>query len=107
MAIAGDLAGKVCTHGNLSEESSRQYFAQIISAIHYMHENHVIHRDIKPQNVLINAGDVCKVADLGKTRSEILVTSKENIALFSAHRVRKINLMRAAAKIYFLKILRD
>jgi len=75
MAIAGDLATKVIMMGTLSEESSRRYFGQILSAIHYMHENNIIHRDIKPQNVLINAGDVCKIADLGFART---VTSHDS-----------------------------
>jgi len=76
MAIAGDLAEKVIMMGNLSEQTSRRYFSQILSAIHYMHENNIIHRDIKPQNVLINAGDVCKIADLGFCRT---VTSHDSL----------------------------
>ena len=75
MAIAGDLAGKVCTMGHLSEDVSRRYFGQILSAVHYMHENNIIHRDIKPQNVLINAGDICKVADLGKEKNSTMTKS--------------------------------
>ena len=34
---------------------------------------------------------------------ELLIRPKENKALFPAHRVTKINLMRAAAKIFFLQ----
>ena len=37
----------------------------------------------------------------------LLIRPKENKALFLAHRVTKINLMRAAAKIFFWKMYRD
>jgi serine/threonine protein kinase len=44
---------------------------QICSALHVAHKNGVIHRDIKPQNILINDEDVVKIVDFGIARSSI------------------------------------
>lgn len=44
---------------------------QIISAINYLHSGGVIHRDLKPQNVLVNDECLCKLADFGLARSVV------------------------------------
>ncbi len=41
------------------------YFKQLLSALSFAHRHKVIHRDIRPSNVLINEEDVIKVADFG------------------------------------------
>jgi hypothetical protein len=41
---------------------------QIIQALEYMHSNGMIHRDIKPQNVLLQADRTVKLCDLGMSR---------------------------------------
>lgn len=40
----------------LSEETVRCVSAQLVQALHYLHSHRVIHRDMKPQNVLLGAG---------------------------------------------------
>lgn len=42
---------------------------QILQALSFAHENHVIHRDIKPHNIIINSRDGVKVTDFGIARA--------------------------------------
>ncbi|KAJ0501385.1 putative protein kinase ULK-Fused family [Helianthus annuus] len=40
-----------------------------VSALHYLHSNRIIHRDMKPQNILICVGGVVKLCDFGFARA--------------------------------------
>ena len=48
-----------------NEERRRFIFQQILEGIQYAHESGVIHRDIKPQNILIMKGDRIAITDFG------------------------------------------
>ena len=61
---------------------------QLVSALHYLHTNRVIHRDMKPQNVLIGANKVVKLCDFGFARSirsqSMVMTSIKGTPLYMA-----------------------
>jgi len=48
---------------------SKNIFKQLISGLFFCHSRRVLHRDIKPQNILLNADYVVKIADFGLARA--------------------------------------
>ncbi|KAJ2211184.1 hypothetical protein IW140_003311 [Coemansia sp. RSA 1813] len=51
----------------LSPEQAHKYFTHALLALEYLHEHGIIHRDIKPDNMLLTDDDVLKVADFGES----------------------------------------
>ena len=72
--------------GYLSPKETVEISTQIASAISHAHKNHIIHRDIKPQNILVSDTGIIKVTDFGiaKARSSNTVTSTAT-AMGSVH----------------------
>ncbi|XP_075966821.1 NUAK family SNF1-like kinase 2 [Anarhichas minor] len=64
-ASRGDLYDYVCDKGNISEREARHFFRQIVSAVHYCHQNGIVHRDLKLENILLDGKGNVKIADFG------------------------------------------
>ncbi|KAI9321692.1 kinase-like domain-containing protein [Dichotomocladium elegans] len=66
-AGGGDLYSLLAQQqdGFLDEDTARFYIAETILAVDRLHELGYIHRDIKPHNILIDAGGHVKLADFG------------------------------------------
>ena len=52
----------------MSAQRAVQITLRILSAVNHAHNNHIVHRDIKPQNILVHADGHIKVADFGIAR---------------------------------------
>lgn len=53
----------------LTQDHIKSWSKQLLSGVHYMHKNKVIHRDLKASNILINKKGELKIADWGLARS--------------------------------------
>ncbi len=64
-----DLDRLVRTRGTLSARLTATMILQAARGLDYAHSQGVIHRDVKPANLLIDGGGVLKITDLGLARS--------------------------------------
>ena len=48
----------------MSEQMARKYLKQIVAGLQAIHKAGAVHRDIKPQNIIV-VNDVCKIGDFG------------------------------------------
>ncbi|XP_035674083.1 serine/threonine-protein kinase SIK2-like isoform X1 [Branchiostoma floridae] len=64
-ASNGEIFDYLANHGRMSESEARRKFWQIISAVEYCHNRHVVHRDLKAENLLLDSNMNIKIADFG------------------------------------------
>ncbi|KAM4612995.1 NUAK family SNF1-like kinase 2 [Polymixia lowei] len=64
-ASRGDLYDYICEKQRISERDARHFFRQIVSAVHYCHQNGIVHRDLKLENILLDGNGNVKIADFG------------------------------------------
>ncbi|CAG9471965.1 serine/threonine protein kinase, putative [Plasmodium vivax] len=65
-AINGDLKNYILkNNGYLSEKEAHDLFVQIIRGVYYCHSKHIVHRDLKLENILLDKNMTCKIADFG------------------------------------------
>jgi serine/threonine-protein kinase len=67
--VAGEsLESIIAREGALELPRALDYTCQICNAVDHAHSQGVIHRDLRPANVLVSEADVVKVADFGTSR---------------------------------------
>ena len=75
--------------GRIAPDTAVRMVIRILAAVDHAHKNGIVHRDIKPQNILVDAKGKVKVADFGiarlKTAQTTRVDDKQNSALGSVH----------------------
>ncbi|KRX10306.1 Protein kinase-like domain [Pseudocohnilembus persalinus] len=67
----GELFNLIVKFQRFSEEVCKFYSAQMVLAIQYMHENGIIYRDLKPENVLIDRQGYIRITDFGLSKKNI------------------------------------
>ncbi len=64
----GDLDSLIEYHGKLSEADVLKYTRQIAEALSFMHKNKMLHLDLKPKNVMLNANGDAVLIDFGLSK---------------------------------------
>uniref|UniRef100_A0AAQ4QXK9 MAP/microtubule affinity-regulating kinase 3 n=1 Tax=Gasterosteus aculeatus aculeatus TaxID=481459 RepID=A0AAQ4QXK9_GASAC len=64
-ASGGEVFDYLVSHGRMKEVEARAKFRQIVSAVHYCHTKKIVHRDLKAENLLLDADANIKIADFG------------------------------------------
>jgi len=89
------------SHGYIDKQTEvpvsvvKLYIFQLLRALAYIHARNICHRDIKPQNVLVNAvNGECKLCDFGSAKQ--LVVGEENIAYICSRYYRAPELVFGA-----------
>ncbi|XP_040211731.1 serine/threonine-protein kinase 36 isoform X2 [Rana temporaria] len=70
----GELFQILEDDGNLSEDLVRDVSGQLVSALYYLHSHRILHRDMKPQNILLGKDGTVKLCDFGFARELSLDT---------------------------------
>ncbi|TPX32831.1 hypothetical protein SmJEL517_g04161 [Synchytrium microbalum] len=74
--IGGDLSTLLSALGTFDEDMTKMYAGEVTLALEYLHANGITHRDLKPDNMLINQEGHIKLTDFGLAR--ITVQDKES-----------------------------
>ena len=61
----GSLRFHLCKHTRFSEDLTRFFAAELILAVNFLHKCGIVHRDIKPDNILLDKDGHCKLVDFG------------------------------------------
>ncbi|BFZ12243.1 hypothetical protein BsWGS_15282 [Bradybaena similaris] len=64
-ASGGEVFDYLVAHGRMKEKEARAKFRQIVSSVQYCHQKHIVHRDLKAENLLLDADMNIKIADYG------------------------------------------
>lgn len=84
-------------YGRLSARETVDFAIQIASGLQAAHEHHIIHRDIKPQNILVSDSGTIKVTDFGIARA---ATGDDTISSSAMGSVRYLSPEQALSLIH-------
>jgi serine/threonine protein kinase len=59
------LGQKIEREGKISEDDAKRIMAQVCQGLHRAHKQNMVHRDIKPDNILLTHDGIAKITDLG------------------------------------------
>jgi MAP/microtubule affinity-regulating kinase len=75
----GEVFEYLVKNGRMKENVARQKFRQIVSAVQYLHSKNIIHRDLKAENLLLDANLDVKIVDFGF--SNMFVEGEQSIPI--------------------------
>ncbi|MCP3963778.1 MAG: serine/threonine protein kinase [bacterium] len=115
--VDGEPIDRFCNRHRLTIEARLILFQQVCAAVQYAHRNLLVHRDLKPDNILVSADGVPKLLDFGiakllrsAERPEALRTTRTGVRLMtltyaSPEQIRGQAVTTTASDIYSLGVL--
>jgi eukaryotic-like serine/threonine-protein kinase len=112
--VDGIPIDEYCRRNHLSIEARLSLFRTVCGAVAYAHENLIVHRDIKPNNILVTTAGVAKLLDFGvaklisTTRNDLLNTAPADRMMTAAYASPEQVLgreMTTATDVYALGVL--
>ncbi|KAI1781669.1 kinase-like protein [Ganoderma leucocontextum] len=73
----GDLGKRIYKRGRLESSDALPYCAQLVLALEQLHKRRIIHRDVKPANVLITRDNNLVLSDFGFSRAYALTAAQQ------------------------------
>lgn len=74
--VGGDLKSLLAMYGYFDEATARFYVAEMTLALQYLHSHGIVHRDIKPDNMLLSASGHLKLTDFGLSKIDMRAGGK-------------------------------
>ncbi|KAK5127164.1 hypothetical protein LTR85_008525 [Meristemomyces frigidus] len=75
----GDCASLIKVLGELPEDWTKKYIAEVVQCVQHLHSRQIVHRDLKPDNLLIDAKGHLKLTDFGLSRMGLIGRQKRAI----------------------------
>ena len=96
----GDLDAMLRHVGYLEINMVRSYTAELVLALEYLHGQAIVHRDIKPDNILIDKGGHIKLTDFGLSYTGLLdrVDLIDTVSPASLSSISEADMNRAMAR---------
>jgi len=74
-----DLAAIIKSKQALTDDHIQFFLYQILRGLKYMHSAGVLHRDLKPRNLLVNTNCDLKICDFGLARADIPLLNSHSV----------------------------
>lgn len=109
--IDGESLDQLIREARVPLNTAIDYACQVLSALHYAHENGIVHRDVTPANVLVSPNGTLKLTDFGlaRQRKDIRLTSAGtpigSLHYTSPEQIRGLEVPDARSDIYSVGVV--
>lgn len=86
----GDLLHLLIEKDILTQDQTRFYIAELVLAVEQIHKMNYIHRDIKPDNILIDKNGHLKISDFGLSKYLQHESKRDHIKLTKIDKLKKL-----------------